>query len=157
MESRCQCTLVSQKRKIKPWRGRVTSQCHTAAEWCLSRAERVTRMWARVPSACGCGYGAPFSVSISITPSPPVPPPLSILLSPSTLQTHLLPGPFPRGLCASGAQGTRFLSTRACLCGPAGLPYMSVCLSVTLAVCEEYVDISGGENLCVLGSGSLRD
>lgn len=28
-----------------------------------------------------------------------------------------------------------------------GLPYMSVCLSVTLAVCEEYVDIPGDMHL----------
>ena len=61
------------------------------------------------------------------------------------MQTHL-PGPFPRGLCASGAQGTQSLSTRVYHCGR-GWPALHESVSECLAVCEEYVDISGDMRL----------
>ena len=121
----------------------MTSQCHIVAEQCLSQAGRLTRTWVGVPSACGCGYDAPFSESPYLSPHLLLfPPPLSILLSPYALQSHLhlLPGPFPRGLGASDAQGNQSLSLRVCnyVCAScAGMPYqvrvslVHVCMSVT--------------------------
>lgn len=153
MESRCWCILVSHERKIKPWRGQVTSQCRIAAEWCLSQAGRLTRMWARVPSACGCGYDAPFSESPYLSPHLHLSPhhfPSSFLLP---LCRHISQAHFQGAYVLLAPKG-RNLCQRECITVVVdGLPYMRVCLSVWLCVRSTWISLE----ICVLGSGSLRD